>query len=110
MGGQSMLRIRHLRWLLPFILAVALYMGPGPLASAAPAPATAEVRVAHLSPQTGGADVWVTPVGGSQTEFAHDVTYGGITKYATVPAGTYAVSMHPTGVTTGKPLLAGHLH
>ena len=44
-----------------------------------------------------------------QTEFAHDVTYGETTKYATVPAGTYAVSMHPTGVTTGKPLLAGNL-
>jgi hypothetical protein len=53
--------------------------------------------------------VWVTPVGGTQTEFAHDVTYGGVTKYNTVPAGTYAVSMHPTGVTTGKPLLEGDL-
>jgi hypothetical protein len=71
--------------------------------------ATAEVRVAHLSPETGGADVWVTPVGGTQTEFAHDVTYGESTQYASVPAGTYAVSMHPTGVTTGKPLLAGDL-
>jgi hypothetical protein len=65
--------------------------------------------VAHLSPETGGADVWVTPVGGTPTEFAHDVTYGEITKYATVPAGTYAVTMHPTGVTTGKPLLEGNL-
>ena len=65
--------------------------------------------MAHLSPETGGADVWVTPVGGTQTEFAHDVTYGEVTKYTTVPAGTYAVSMHPTGVTTGKPLLAGNL-
>ena len=60
-------------------------------------------------PRPAGADVWVTPAGGTRTEFAHDVTYGGITKYATVPAGTYAVSMHPTGVTTGKPLLAGNL-
>jgi hypothetical protein len=76
---------------------------------ASAAPATAEVRVAHLSPETGGADVWVTPVGGTQTEFAHDVTYGETTKYTSVPAGTYAVSMHPTGVTTGKPLLAGNL-
>ena len=65
--------------------------------------------MAHLSPETGGADVWVTPVGGTQSEFAHDVTYGEITKYTTVPAGTYAVTMHPTGVTTGKPLLAGNL-
>lgn len=65
--------------------------------------------MAHLSPETGGADVWVTPVGGTASEFAHDVTYGETTKYATVPAGTYAVSMHPTGVTTGKPLLAGNL-
>ena len=65
--------------------------------------------MAHLSPETGGADVWVTPAGGTASEFAHDVTYGETTKYATVPAGTYAVSMHPTGVTTGKPLLAGNL-
>jgi len=62
-----------------------------------------------LSPETGGADVWVTPVGGTPSEFAHDVTYGETTAYTTVPASTYAVSMHPTGVTTGKPLLAGNL-
>jgi len=53
--------------------------------------------------------VWVTPVGGTQTEFAHDVTYGETTNYTSVPATTYAVSMSPTGVTTGKPLLAGNL-
>lgn len=102
-----MLRIRRFFWFLPIILAPGFCMGPASLASAASA--TAEVRVAHLSPETGGADVWVTPVGGTQTEFTHDVTYGEITKYTTVPAGTYAVSMHPTGVTTGKPLLAGNL-
>ena len=102
-----MLRIRRLFWPLPIILAPGFCLGPASLASAASA--TAEVRVAHLSPETGGADVWVTPVGGTQTEFAHDVTYGEITKYTTVPAGTYAVSMHPTEVTTGKPLLAGNL-
>jgi hypothetical protein len=100
-------RNRQFFWSLPVILIAALCMGPVPLASAASA--TANVRVAHLSPETGGADVWVTPVGGTQTEFAHDVTYGEITKYATVPAGTYAVTMHPTGVTTGKPLLEGNL-
>lgn len=102
-----MLRNRHLRWFLPLLLAAGWCIGLAPAASAATA--TAEVRVAHLSPETGGADVWVTPVGGTQTEFAHDVTYGGVTKYTTVPAGTYAVSMHPTGVTTGKPLLEGDL-
>jgi hypothetical protein len=89
------------------MLLAGLYLGSAVPASAAPA--TAEVRVAHLSPETGGADVWVTPVGGTPAEFAHDVTYGEITRYATVPAGTYAVTMHPTGVTTGKPLLAGNL-
>jgi flagellin-like hook-associated protein FlgL len=98
---------RHLFWLLPIVLAPGFCIGPASLASASTG--AAEVRVAHLSPETGGADVWVTPVGGTQTEFAHDVTYGETTKYTSVPAGTYAVSMHPTGVTTGKPLLAGNL-
>lgn len=98
---------RHLRWVLPPILVVAWYVGIAPRAAADPA--TAEVRVAHFSPETGGADVWVSPIGGTKSEFAHDVTYGGITKYTAVPAGTYVVSMYPTGVTTGKPLLAGDL-
>ena len=98
---------RRLFWLLPIVLAPGFCIGPASIASASSG--TAEVRVAHLSPETGGADVWVTPVGGTQTEFAHDVTYGETTKYTSVPAGTYAVSMHPTGVTTGKPLLAGNL-
>ncbi len=102
-----MLAIKGLSGLLAGGLVVALAVGPVPVASAAQA--TAQIRVAHLSPQTGGADVWVAPLGGTQAEFAHDVTYGGMTKYAVVPAGAYAVSMHPTGVTTGKPLLAGNL-
>ncbi len=101
------LRKRHFVWILPAILTPGFCLGSAPPASAAPA--TAEVRVVHLSPETGGADVWVTPAGGTQAEFAHDVTYGEATKYTSVPAGTYAVSMHPTGVTTGKPLLAGNL-
>ncbi len=103
----AMLRNRRIFRLLPVIVAIVVCMGWATRASATPT--TAEVRVAHLSPETGGADVWVTPVGGTQTEFAHDVTYGETTKYTTVPAGTYAVSMHPTGVTTGQPLLAGNL-
>jgi Domain of unknown function (DUF4397)/LysM domain len=102
-----LLRNRQFLWFLPFILAPGFCIGQVSVASAASA--TAEVRVAHLSPETGGADVWVTPVGGSQTEFAHDVTYGETTSYTSVPAGTYAVSMQPTGVTTGHPLLAGNL-
>ncbi len=102
-----MLRNSRFFSLLPVMLLAGLYLGSAVPASAAPA--TAEVRVAHLSPETGGADVWVTPVGGTPAEFAHDVTYGEITRYATVPAGTYAVTKHPTGVTTGKPLLEGNL-
>ena len=100
-------RKKQLSWFLPVIMAPGFCLGSASLASAAPA--TAEVRVSHLSPETGGADVWVTPAGGTQTEFAHDVTYGEITKYTRVPTGTYAVSMHPTGDTKGKPLLAGDL-
>src|ERR1700694_5018261 len=88
--------------------ALAVALGPVTAAGAQPA-GTAQVRVAHLSPTTGGADVWVSPADGSQSQFAHDVTYGGITPYATVPAGTYFVSMFPTGSKRGHPLLQGHL-
>ena len=69
----------------------------------------AQVRVAHLSPGTGGADVWVTPAKGARSEFAHDVTYGGVTPYAAVPPGIYNVQMYPTGTSTGKPVLQGSI-
>jgi LysM repeat protein len=49
----------------------------------------------------------VSSANGKQVEFAHDVTYGAVTPYATVPAGTYAVSMYPTGIKKGRPLLQG---
>jgi LysM repeat protein len=68
---------------------------------------TAMVRVAHLSPATGSADVWVSSADHQLVEFAHDVPYGQVTPYSTVPAGTYAVSMFPTGLKTGRPLLQG---
>jgi hypothetical protein len=67
------------------------------------------VRVAHLSPETGGADVWVAAAGRAKTEFAHNVTYGGFTPYANVPPGTYGVSMYPSGNKSGRPLLQGNI-
>ena len=67
------------------------------------------VRVAHLSPTTSGADVWVTSADGTRGEFAHDVTYGHLTPYTAVSAGAYSVSMYPTGTEAGTPLLQGHI-
>ncbi|WP_375479521.1 DUF4397 domain-containing protein [uncultured Jatrophihabitans sp.] len=74
------------------------------LAVAAPAAASthkqaaqsAYVRVAHLSPDTGGVDVYLTAfTGGKQTLWVSGVGYGDFSGYRRVPSGTYAVSMRP---------------
>lgn len=78
-------------------------------ANAAPAPAPAGpaptatagegwLRLAHLSPDTMGVDVRITPLKGGPALYKLDqLTYGGVSPYDAVPDGIYVVSMVPSG-------------
>ncbi|WP_423923339.1 DUF4397 domain-containing protein [Frigoribacterium sp. 2-23] len=56
------------------------------------------VRVGHLSPDTKSVDVTLTSVSGGQVVMdLDDVTYGQVSPYQALPAGTYVVSMTSNG-------------
>ena len=58
----------------------------------------AHVRFAHLSPDAGPVDIYLNGQLGDFTE----VTYGSVTDWIEVPAGTLNVSFAPTGTTTSR--------
>jgi hypothetical protein len=75
---------------------VALPAAPAVAAS----PSTGWVRVAHLSPDTKSVDVRLVALsGGSKVLRIDDVSYGAVSKYWTLPVGSYAVAMRPAGAT-----------
>lgn len=83
-------------------LLLALALGPVPAASAAGSGADdAYIRVAHLVPGFGGVTMTATLTGfdGSTRELtlAPEATYGAITGYEALPAGSYAVAVRPLG-------------
>jgi uncharacterized protein DUF4397 len=69
--------------------------------------AAAYVRAAHLSPDTGGVDVYLTAFsGGTQRLWLSDVGYGDVSTYRRLTPGLYAVSMRPHNApSTTKPAL-----
>ena len=83
--------------------------------AAAPASAadanTGWVRIGHFSPDTKGVDVEVSALsGGTVVTELDNVTYGQVSKYLDMQAGTYAISMRPTGSSkTSKPMLTRSL-
>jgi hypothetical protein len=94
-----------------------------PLLAAPPAEAavssTGWLRTAHLSPDTGAVDVWLTPFGGSSSSAAvPDVTYGNVTPYRSLAPGYYTVAMRPAGSPASTPamlsdtvqIVAGHAY
>ncbi|KNY06875.1 DUF4397 domain-containing protein [Microbacterium sp. GCS4] len=72
-----------------------------PAANPAPAAVGADagwLRLGHLSPDTKSVDVRVAAVSGGSTLFELDgVSYGDVSTYQELPAGTYTVSMVPAG-------------
>jgi hypothetical protein len=65
----------------------------------------ATVRVAHLSPDMPGVDVYVTSFTGTTSVFLKDATYGDIGKYQRVPAGSYTFSLRKHGDPRSAPPL-----
>jgi hypothetical protein len=83
-------------------LLLALTLGPVSAASAAGSGGDdAYIRVAHLVPGFGGVTMTATLTGfdGSTRELtlAPEATYGAITGYEALPAGSYAVAVRPLG-------------
>ena len=77
------------------VAALALVAIPVPAMAATP---TGWVRVAHLSPDTQPVDVRLASLGGSSKVLSiHDVSYGSVSKYWSLPVGNYAVAMRKAG-------------
>ncbi len=77
------------------------WVRPAPAAAADP---VGYVRLAHLSPDTPDVDVYLSAVGGSgKPQVFPGVGYGVVSKYLTVPVGTYAVSMRGAGAPATDP-------
>lgn len=71
--------------------------GPAVTASAATG-GTGWLRVAHLSPDTAHVDVSVVALSGSAPKVKlKDVAYGSVSRYLSLPPGTYAIAMTPAG-------------
>jgi hypothetical protein len=106
-----------------FRAVVAILLGglAGVIGSAGPAAAAGQVgyvRLAHLSPDTPNVDVYLSAVGGGVPKVFPGVGYGVLSKYLTVPVGTYSVAMRPAGapatdppvLTTDVTVLPGHAY
>jgi hypothetical protein len=92
-------------------LLVAGLTAPGaPPASAAPAGSgdTGQLRMMHLSPDTPSVDAYIASVSDpGATVVLPAVTYGDVSPYQAVPAGTYTVSARAAGADrTSPPVLA----
>lgn len=92
----------------------------------APTSGNCKLRVVHAAPSAGAVDVYVTAPGVSLTNPMNPVkpvlsnfTFGTVTQYLEVPAGSYEVRVTPTGNpsvvaidtgATGVPLTAGDIY
>ncbi|MBD8703140.1 MULTISPECIES: DUF4397 domain-containing protein [unclassified Frigoribacterium] len=65
------------------------------------------VRVGHLSPDTKSVDVTLTSIKGGQVVMdLDDVTYGQVSPYEALPAGTYVVSMTAADAPAAEPVIS----
>jgi hypothetical protein len=80
-------------------------LAAGP-AEAAPVSSTGWLRAAHLSPDTGAVDVWLTPFGGvAKAAAVPGVTYGSVTAYRSLAPGYYTLAMRPAGSPASTPAM-----
>jgi hypothetical protein len=79
-----------------------------PAAGAAPAAGTALVRMMHLSPDTPSVDAYIDSVSDPSVKVVlKAVSYGDVSPYETVPAGTYTVSARAAGADPASPPVLG---
>ena len=93
--------------LLTLLVAGLSVLGFSP-AAAAPAPGTGLVRMMHLSPDTPAVDAYIDSVSDPSAKVVLPaVTYGDVSGYETVPAGTYTVSARAAGADPASPPVLG---
>jgi hypothetical protein len=82
----------------------------GTVALAAPASAATPegwIRIGHLSPNTKGVDVSLTALSGGSSVFSlNDVTYGQVSPYKELAAGTYVLSMRAASAPHSTPVVS----
>jgi uncharacterized protein DUF4397 len=93
--------------LLTLLVTGASALGLAP-ATAAPAAGTGLVRMMHLSPDTPSVDAYIDSVSDPSAKVVLPaVTYGDVSPYQTVPAGTYTVSARAAGADPASPPVLG---
>lgn len=107
-------RPRPLRWVpLAAVAIVAALVTAVPAAGAQSD--TANIRLAHLSPDTPEMDVYVAAAAGDEQRVLEGLGYGQVSDYAALPAGSYTFLLRPMGapedstpaVTASADLVAG---
>lgn len=84
--------------------ALALLLTGAGIAAAQPAPSTAYVRLAHLSPDTPPVDVYLSSVSDPALRFTvPGVAYGAVSDYRSLPTGSYTVAMREAGAPADSP-------
>src|SRR3954451_16937023 len=78
-----------------FVALTALTVSPA--LAGAQSPATAQVRMAHFSPDAPPTDVYITGFDGSQHLVLPGLGYGQVSEYLPLEAGDYTFSMRPAG-------------
>jgi hypothetical protein len=86
---------------------VAAAVGLAAPQSASAATDTGWLRVGHLSPDTKGVDVQLSSLSGGKTVFELDnVEYGQVSKYQSLPGGTYVLSMRAANAPKSTPVIS----
>lgn len=99
---------RFTRALLLVLLVAGFGLLGAPVAGAAAAPGTALVRMMHLSPDTPSVDAYIASVSDPNVKVVlKAVSYGDVSAYQTVPAGTYTVSARAAGADPASPPVLG---
>jgi Domain of unknown function (DUF4397) len=106
--GRTLARLTLLAAVAAPLLAVPLIAAPAQASTAATSTTktTGWLRLAHLSPDTGPVDVWLTPFGGTAKAAALPyVAYGNVSAYQSLAPGYYTVAMRAAGSPASTPAM-----
>lgn len=77
----------------------------GPAAAATATDRLSLVRLAHLSPDTAVVDVELSPFSSAETITFSDLSYGEVSDYNSLPAGSYTLSVRPDDEPQAPPMV-----
>ena len=85
------------------LVALVAISGVGPSVAGAQPAASAQVRMAHFSPDAPPTDVYITGFDGTQQLVLPGLGYGQVSQYLPLQTGDYTFSMRPAGAATTTP-------